>query len=66
MEFEQAEELVSGNTKNSGILVETRTGVKGIVYYKDSLHFGKCLVYGEDGTKLLCDPRTLTVTGFVD
>lgn len=54
----------AGN-KNAGQLVETKTGLIGRTYSHESLINGKVRVYTEKG-KLLCDPTTLKLKGFVD
>lgn len=57
------------NYGNSGYLVTTKHGIKGRTYHKDKLIDGKQPVYttinGKE-TKLLCDPETLTINGFID
>lgn len=57
-------------SKDAGYLVETKTGKKGRTYHRDKKLNGKVIVYveGEAGTtvKLLCDPETVKITGFVD
>ena len=66
MEFEiQQMETFSGRNKNSGDLVETKSGLIGRTYRHESLIDGKVRVYTEKG-KLLCDPTTLKLKGFVD
>lgn len=60
---------MADNHSNSGYLVTTKTGLKGVVYHKDALVNGKRAVYAsKDGkeVKLLCDPDSLTVNGFID
>lgn len=52
-----------------GFLVTTKKGLKGRTYHKDDLIGGKQPVYTEiDGkqVRLLCDPETLTINGFID
>jgi hypothetical protein len=56
-------------SKDAGYLVETKTGKKGRTYHREKLVNGKMIVYSEvDGkeVKLLCDPQTIKITGFVD
>jgi hypothetical protein len=57
-EFQQAESFFGGGNKNSGQLVETKTGLIGRTYSNESLINGKMRVYTDKG-KLLCDPTTL-------
>ena len=58
--------------KNSGTLVETLTGKKGIVYKKYGLVNGKVPVYIIDsrhqptGEKVLCELDKLKIKGYVD
>ena len=57
------------NYGNSGYLVTTKKGLKGRTYHRDDLINGKQPVYTEiDGkqVRLLCDPETLTINGFID
>lgn len=54
-----------------GYIVKTKTGRQGITYHDDPLINGKKPVHvtaycKADPTKILCDPTTLTVTGYVD
>jgi len=56
-------------SKDAGYLVETKSGKKGRTYHRDKLLNGKMVVYAEvDGkeVKLLCDPQTIKIIGFVD
>ena len=57
------------NDGNSGYLVTTKKGHTGRTYHRDNLINGKQPVYttinGKE-TKLLCDPNTLTINGFID
>lgn len=60
---------MANNHSNSGCLVTTKTGLKGRTYHKDNLINGKQPVYVEkDGkeVRLLCDPESLTLNGFID
>lgn len=54
------------NDGNSGYLVTTKHGVNGSTYHKDKLIDGKQPVYVGNNVKLLCDPETLTINGFID
>ena len=57
------------NDGNSGYLVTTKKGIQGRTYHKDALINGKQPVYTEIDRKpvrLLCDPETLTINGFID
>ena len=54
---------------DSGYLVETKTGLKGRTYHREGLVNGKTVVHIEkDGKtmKMLCNPKTLKTTGFID
>jgi hypothetical protein len=54
---------------NSGYLVETKTGKKGRTYHREGLVDGKTVVHIEnDGKilKMLCDPLTIKVIGYID
>jgi hypothetical protein len=64
-EFEQAEMFFGGGNKNAGQLVETKTGLVGRTYNHEDLINGKIRVYTDKG-KLLCDPTTLKLKGFID
>ncbi|WP_019540590.1 hypothetical protein [Proteiniphilum acetatigenes] len=60
---------IADNHFNSGYLVTTKAGLKGVTYHKDALVDGKRLVYAlKDGkeVKLLCHPDSLTLNGFID
>ena len=67
LEFEaQQMETFSGReNKKSGQIVETKTGITGRTYNHEILIDGKVRVYSEKG-KLLCNPTTLKVLGFID
>ncbi len=54
---------------DAGYLVETKTGKKGRTYHREGLVNKKMVVHiEEDGKiiKMLCDPKTVKITGFVD
>jgi hypothetical protein len=56
-------------SKDSGYLVETKTGKKGRTYHKEGLVNKKMVVHiNEDGkdTKMLCNPKTVKIIGYVD
>jgi hypothetical protein len=56
-------------SKDSGYLVETKNGLKGRTYHREKSINKKTVVHIEkDGkdVKMLCDPNTLKITGFVD
>ena len=56
-------------SKDSGYLVETKTGKKGRTYHRDNKVNGKIVVYIDvDGkeVKMLCDPETVKIIGYVD
>jgi len=54
-------------SKDSGYIVKTKTGKTGRTYHRKGLVNKKIIVY-IDGEKkpLLCDPKTLEITGFID
>ena len=56
---------MESKNKNSGRLVETKNGLSGRTYNHEEFVNGKIRVHTEKG-KLLCDPKTLTVKGFLD
>lgn len=64
-EFEQAERFFGCGNKNAGQIVETKTGLVGRTYSNEDLINGKIRVYTDKG-KLLCDPTTLKLKGFID
>lgn len=67
MEFEaqQMEAFCGDGNKNSGMFVQTKSGLTGRTFnHEDSVN-GKIRVYTEKGG-LLCDPKTLRVIGFID
>jgi hypothetical protein len=51
--------------KNAGRLVETKKGLTGRTYNHEDLINGKIRVYTDKG-KLLCNPETLILKGFID
>ena len=56
-------------SKDSGYLVETKTGLNGRTYHREALVDGKQIVHIEkDGKtiKMLSDPKKITVKGFID
>lgn len=57
-------------SKDSGYLVKTKTGKEGRTYHRERLVNKKMIVHieGEAGTeiKLLCDPETIKIIGYVD
>ena len=54
---------------DAGYLVETKTGKKGRTYHKENKINKKTVVHldvdGKD-VKMLCDPESLKIIGFVD
>jgi len=63
-DVEQLERLANGN-QNAGRVVVTKSGLVGRTYNRDPLVNGKQPVYTDSG-KLLCNPATLILRGFVD
>ncbi len=60
-------------SKDSGYLVETKTGKQDRTYYREKLVNGKLIVHVEveevekiEEKKFLCDPQTIKIIGFVD
>jgi hypothetical protein len=56
-------------SKNSGYLVETKLGKIGRTYHKEGLINKKMIVHIEENDKdikILCDPKTIKITGYVD
>jgi len=64
-EFECANRLAGIPNKNSGMIVETKSGLVGRTKNVDSYVNGKVKVYTDKGN-LLCDPTTLKQIGFID
>ena len=64
-DIEQLNRMEQGN-RNAGALVETKTGLLGRTYNNENLTNGKVRVHCTNGAKLLCDPKTLTLKGFID
>lgn len=54
-------------SKDSGYLVETKSGKKGRTYHRETLVKKKQIVH-IDGTDvpMLCDPKTLKIIGYID
>jgi hypothetical protein len=56
-------------SKDSGYLVETKTGKQGRTFHREGLVNKKMVVHiEEDGktVKMLCDPNSVKIIGFVD
>jgi hypothetical protein len=54
---------------DAGYLVETKTGKKGRTYHREGQVNKKTVVHiEEDGKtiKMLCDPKSIKITGYVD
>lgn len=64
-DVELGNRLAGEGNKRAGMLVETKTGLKGRTYSNEDLVNGKVRVYTEKGN-LLCDPNTLKLKGFID
>lgn len=65
MGFEQSGIFYGNCNKNAGQIVETKTGLVGRTYNHEKLINGKVRVYTDKG-KMLCDPTTLKLKGFID
>jgi hypothetical protein len=59
-------------SKDSGYLVETKTGKQGRTYHREGLLKGKVIVHLEteeennQNIKYLCDPQTIKIIGYAD
>ena len=56
-------------SKDAGYLVTTKSGKEGRTYHREGHINDKVVVHVEvDGktVKMLCDPKTITTTGFID
>ena len=59
-------------SKNSGYLVETKTGKQGRTYHCEGLLKGKMIVHLEaekennKNINYLCDPQTVKIIGYID
>ena len=56
-------------SKDSGCLVETKTGKQGRTYHREGLVNKKMVVHVEvDGNdiKMLCDPHSVKIIGYID
>ncbi len=53
--------------KNSGCLVETKSGKQGRTYYREKLINKKLVVHIEGmSVPMLCDPKSVKIIGYVD
>ena len=53
--------------KNSGYLVETKSGKRGRTYHRDKKVNKKTVVYIDDEKiPMLCDPKTLKIIGYAE
>ena len=56
-------------SKDSGYLVKTKSGKEGRTYHRDGLINKKTVVYicvDDKEMKMLCDPKTLKIIGYID
>jgi len=55
-------------SKDSGYLVETKTGKNGRTYHRENLIDKKIIVHviDDNNLKILCDPQTIKITGYID
>lgn len=56
-------------SKDSGYIVKTKSGKVGRTYHSEGLVNNKMVVHVEINNKvhkMLCDPDTLEITGFID
>lgn len=54
---------------DSGYLVETKTGKQGRTYHRENKINGKIVVYvlvEDKEVKMLCNPETIKIIGYVD
>ena len=63
-DIEYLERMANGD-KNAGRIVKTKTGKIGRTYNHEEFVNGKLVVHVEGG-KLLCDPSSIKVTGYVN
>jgi len=53
--------------KDSGYIIETKTGKQGRTYHREGLINKKIIVHIEgEKIPLLCDPKTIKIIGFID
>ena len=62
----QVKNKIMCSKKKSGKIVETKKGLKGIIYNSDNTINDKVIVYLDSGVQMLCDPKTLKIIGYVD
>ncbi len=53
-------------TKESGNIVQTKSGLVGRTYHLNPRINGKVQVFLKSGGKLLCSPATLKIIGHID
>lgn len=56
-------------SKDSGYLVKTKSGKVGRTYHREGLINKKMVVHVEVNNKtvkMLCDPNTIEITGYID
>lgn len=57
-------------SKDSGYLVKTKTDIEGRTYHREGLVNKKTVVHVIDKngteTKILCNPKTLKIIGYID
>jgi hypothetical protein len=57
-------------SKDSGYKVKTKSGKEGRTYHRESKVNGKIVVHvegeAETQTKLLCNPESIEIIGFID
>ena len=58
-------EIICNGNKNAGRIVKTKTGLIGRTYNHEGFINGKLIVHTLNG-KLLCDPNTVEINGFID
>ncbi len=63
-DIEQLNRLCEGN-KRVGYIVTTKNGIRGRTFHHEGQINGKQVVHTEKG-KLLCDPESLILNGFID
>ena len=63
-DIEQLQRLTNGR-QNSGCIVETKTGLIGRTFHREEPVNGKQVVHTDKG-KLICNPATLKIKGFID
>lgn len=54
------------SSKRPGYRIETSVGKKGRTYHSDKPVDGRILVYMDSGEKIILDPKSFKIIGFID